>query len=165
MSHAFNCCCDDCHDLKIKLYSKRTAAEWDEIFSYGIDMNRFYKPTKPTPKKRYFLTLTRNPVYSKQEWLDDITKVCQQTLHEFISGTIEHLDTNIHAHVIVESKYNLDPKRYKKFYAKHPGSHNSERVKKIKWDNGTQSYISKENHPYQNLEDFIEYIQKLKEIN
>lgn len=166
MSHAFNCCCDDCHALKIKLYSTRTAAQWAEIFSYGIDMNQFYKPKQSTPLKRYFLTLTRNPKYTLEEWWADVTKVCNQTLHKFISGVVEHMDKNIHAHIIVESKYNLDPKRYKSFYGKHPGSNNAERVKKIKWDNGTQTYVSKENHPYTNLEEFLEfYTEEIKKRN
>jgi len=148
----------------------RSQEMWNEIFSHGESRRllewQLAHPKKVEVPKRYFCTFTRNPkAGTKQQWFALLLKTLNQSLHTFICGTIEHVDSNIHCHAILESKYNLSKDRYKAFFKANPGSDNGKELQKIKWDNGTNSYLTKENFKFKTIQELEEYfLPKIQEL-
>lgn len=111
--------------------------------------------------KFYLLTLTRDSKVATQlEWFDDVVELLELKMHNFIAGSIEHIESNIHCHAMVSSKHNIDKSRYKKFIQKHRID-----CRKISKDNGISEYIGKENPSFDNILDFkLYYLNKIKNI-
>jgi len=109
--------------------------------------------------KFYLLTLTRDSkVADKLNWFDDVVDLLELKMHNFIAGSIEHIDTNIHCHAVVSSHHNIDKSRYKKFIKKHRID-----CRKIVCDNGVSEYIGKENPAFDNITDFkLYYLNEIK---
>lgn len=150
-THSPLCVCDKCYDFSHHLIVNRTAEQWDSVFRSGYIPP---PPTPPVPPKCYFITWTRNTKTPKKEWFQTLVKSLQQSLHNFESASIEHIDSNIHCHSILTSKYNLDKTRYKNFSKNHLMD-----IRKLKYDNGTKSYIAKENYAFNNLTEFINFYE------
>jgi hypothetical protein len=153
------------HELeKCVVCSRHNCLNYTHIMdSHMRDLIKGIKPFIPAPKgkKRYLVTFTRDAKSkeSKTQWYELLLAALQQTLHTFVSATIEHIEKNIHCHAILETKYNLSKDRYTKFSNKHRID-----FKKIKWDNGTGAYMDKENHSHSNIKDFDEHFRPLIEI-
>lgn len=109
--------------------------------------------SQKVPLNRYFLTFTRDPSNgSKLDWYSMLKKALRQSIHTFVTATIEHPSTNIHCHAVVETKYNLWKGSYKAFTKHHHID-----IKKLKWDNGVKSYMSKENEAIDSVDKFIAF--------
>lgn len=127
----------------------------------------FWNPLQLQPKtdlkvglKMYFVTFTRNPSHgTKTDWFELLMTTLQQSVHQFITGTIEHMDKNIHCHAYITSKYNLSKDRYKAFSKYHKID-----FKKVKFDNGITNYMTKENLPINKLESFETYFKPIIQL-
>lgn len=97
-------------------------------------------------RSRYFyhVTLTKRPEVPVAKFAAAINKFVSRKAVELRAATLEHMDTNIHAHIFFQydrcfKKYLLDS------YAKQIGMFKLDPVRK---DNGVQAYIEKqEDHP------------------
>lgn len=113
-------------------------------------------PSVPKPSKAYFSTFTHNPKScSKSEWYTLLKGALSQSVHQFHSATIEHIDTNIHCHAVLTSRYNLSKDRYRRMSAHRL------QFKRIKYDNGINEYNDKENPLFTDLSKFIEYYDSI----
>lgn len=93
---------------------------------------------------RYFLTFTYNGNHEKQTWLDAVKlRLGRKDIKRFISGVVEHPESNIHVHAYVESDKNWTTNRTKKTYPFHSFEKNYGHVdvKRVKNDNGISDYI------------------------
>lgn len=140
----------------------QTYSEWiktqtlEQIFaSWDRDILPLAKiePKKGPKEKKYLITFTYNSKASnKYDWYILLKNALSQSVHTYLSATIEHIESNIHCHAVVGSKYNLSKDRYKKFATLHRMD-----FKTISYDNGVNSYIAKENPKFDNFKDFIDY--------
>lgn len=108
------------------------------------------KCTKCTPNlrlqtlsKRYLLTFTTRP--DARDSIDAFQKAVEHQLSRaaFLSASysIEHPETNLHAHAIVHSNRYLQGNKDFAVFTKHYGHVD---VKAIRIDNGVEAYIGKE---------------------
>jgi len=107
---------------------------------------------KPKLGGTYLLTFTRDPSVSTYNWWKQLLRALR--LHSYKAATIEHIDSNIHCHAIVESKFNLYKGSYKAFKSRID-------FRKISTDNGVEDYLSKENGCFYSLEEFTHYFENL----
>jgi len=107
---------------------------------------------KPKLGGTYLVTFTRDPSVTIVNWWKQLLRALR--LHSYKAATIEHADSNIHCHAIIESKVNLSKDRYKAFKSRID-------FRKISTDNGVEEYLSKENGCFYTVEEFIHYFEKL----
>lgn len=109
-------------------------------------INSRYQPQSEEPKEihdkkasfTYFITFTKKPDVSNDYWF---SRLCKQLERKFVKSfevSIEHPDTNIHAHALIHSTEFIRKRHFESF----PGHVD---LKKILRDNGVRDYISKEN--------------------
>lgn len=145
-------------EFQSSLTQEQQFSQWDrDILPLIVKPN-----SQKVQLKRYFMTFTRDPSNgTKLAWFDLLMKALRQSVHQFQSGTIEHMDKNIHCHAYVTSKYNLSKDRYKLF-----SKHHSMNIKKVNHDNGVVNYMTKENDPIDSLDKFEKYfIDEILKIN
>jgi len=91
---------------------------------------------------KYLLTFTRNPNsrYSIQEWLKRIKKEIIRRSFSEQHCSLEHPDTNIHIHAVVNSNKPIAKSLFKVFSR----DYGYVDVRRINIDNGVLDYIQKE---------------------
>lgn len=133
--------------------SPMTPEEYREYNSFmetkSIDMMEYIR-THPRYQleqhsNKYFITFTYNPSTEREAFIPAVIKQLQREIHLHVHYCIEHEDTNIHVHALVESQQgvSLTADRYKS----HARKHGHVRVDHIKQNNGIEQYMEKENKP------------------
>ena len=90
--------------------------------------------------RKYLLTFTKKPEVPTQIWANRIiSQLDRSNIHNFISGALEHITTNIHCHAYVES-----PRISKDDYRAFSRNYGFVDVRQIKVDNGIEDYTQKE---------------------
>lgn len=129
------------------------------------------KPQKTLIENRpnkYLLTFTREPDTPLEIWFQRLVVALGTKLFLTMHCSIEHIETNIHCHALVTTKYaNLSRDKFKAWCK---GAKNPARlldIRKIKHDNGCIEYIQKETKEFDNLKEFENYYLELiyKQIN
>jgi len=107
---------------------------------------------------RYLITFTRNTNIPKIDWFKSLCIALRsKQIVKLKALTIEHIDTNIHCHAYVKTKYaNMSPSKFKAFSLKHRID-----FKKVVSDNGVETYFQKENRVFKDIKEFKEYFEKL----
>lgn len=72
-------------------------------------ITKYAQVNKPKPVHLYAMHCTHGPLLcSKQDWLVGLRKMLHtQKAGTIVGGAIEHVDTNIHCHVLVKTTYRL----------------------------------------------------------
>jgi hypothetical protein len=119
------------------------------------------KPEKPLLSSRpnkYLLTFTREPDTPLDSWFQKLLSALSTKLFLTLHASIEHIETNIHCHALVTTKYaNLSRDKFKSWCK---GAKNPARlldIRKVKFDNGCIEYINKETKEFDNLKEFENY--------
>lgn len=83
---------------------------------------KYHESHKPKPTALWALHITHGPnMCSKPEWLEGLKKLLRlKKAGVIIGGAIEHVDANIHCHVLVETTYRLSKGSFHTF-EKHFG--------------------------------------------
>lgn len=95
---------------------------------------------------KYFVTFTYNPQTNREDFIPAVIQQLKRPgIHKSAHYVVEHPDTNIHIHALIESQPGvaITPERYKS----HIRKHGLVDVRRIKNDNGIADYMSKENKP------------------
>lgn len=106
----------------------------------------------------YLVTFTRNPNsrYDREQWLYRVDKEMNRKSFSEVNAVLEHIEENIHAHVIVQSNKPFTKNLFKVFNR----DYGYVDVRRINTDNGVRSYIEKDmpnGQEAQEKEDFLKY--------
>nr|DAO41666.1 MAG TPA: hypothetical protein [Cressdnaviricota sp.] len=109
-------------------------------------------PVIPT----YLLTFTYNARSgTKLEWFNLLCKQLESKLFLTWVACVEHIDRNIHSHVLVTTKHaNLSQQRFTSFTKKHRLD-----IRKVSLNNGIETYQTKENPTFVESKGFREYYE------
>lgn len=92
----------------------------------------------------YLITFTKRPEVSSDYWFSRLVKQLERKFVISFKASLEHVNSNLHAHVVVQSTQFLKKQHFSSF----PGHVD---IKKIIKDNGVYSYISKENKIFDDI--------------
>lgn len=104
----------------------------------------------------YLLTFTyNNRSGTKIEWFNLLCKQLESKLFLTWVACVEHIDRNIHSHVLVTTKHaNLSQQSFKAFVKKHRLD-----IRKVSSNNGIETYQSKENPTFEETKGFREFYE------
>lgn len=140
--------------LEMEAFYKNKTVNLDTAHAAYVLQELRYNPPSFAPKSiTYFLTITC--AIPKQQWYTKLLKLLGSKQFIAFDASIEHIQSNIHCHVKVITKYaNLSKDKFKAWYKEKNGLIDIRRILK---DNGIQDYQSKENPSFNNLREFDEY--------
>lgn len=150
---------------------KSNPALYKEFYEFAEYDHYVTKPLKTAVENRpnkYLLTFTKETETPLDVWFQRLVLALRTKLFLTLHASIEHIETNIHCHALVTTKYaNLSRDKFKAWCK---GAKNPSRlldIRKIKNDNGCIEYIQKETKEFDNLKDFEDYYLGLiyKQIN
>lgn len=131
--------CPDC--LALAMIPDPPQEVLDQII---IDPMKWLRSQKLTKYKdtTYLLTFTRNPNsrYDPTQWLRRIDKELGKSFITESLSTLEHIDTNIHCHTVIQTTHPITKTRFAVFNR----DYGYVDLKRINTDNGVQAYIEKE---------------------
>lgn len=125
----------------------------------------WYESMRKTRKQfdgtRYILTFTRNPNSRKnlKQWYERILKELKRKTYKCNALAIEHPDSNIHCHAIIDSSKPISHTLFEVFKRDYGNID----LKRINIDNGVTDYIAKETDPI-TLEQFSHFIKNLEQL-
>lgn len=128
-------------------YLKLNPVEWSHWFK-----NEWLPKNTPHSNHKYFITFTYNGNGTIEDWKKRIRFELSRKFVMSFKLCIEHEDTNIHAHVILESNKYLRKERHFATFIKQYGYVD---LKKVQYDNGLEQYISKEGEIIESLEKIV----------
>lgn len=114
-----------------------------------LEMNKHSR--KKYEGYKYLVTFTRNENgrYTKKEWLDRVCKELRRKAFSLAVGELEHIDTNIHCHAVIETGKAVHKSLFKVFIR----DYGFVDLRRINIDNGVQTYIEKELPQYSSVLD------------
>lgn len=101
-------------------------------------------PEQKKQKKQFLVTFTKDPKVTTDHWFSRLCKQLQRKFVKRFQCSLEHLDSNIHAHVVIRS----DEYLRKRHFAAFPGHVD---CRTVRTDNGVSDYISKENKIFDDI--------------
>lgn len=116
-----------------------SVTSWYSVWHY---LQALWRPT-PT-EYRYFITFTLDPTKgtpSQDTFEQTVRKQLGRSVMSSAMYSIEHPQTNMHAHALVQVNHNLTASNFES-YSKRYGH---VRIDRVARDNGIQAYMEKEN--------------------
>ena len=122
----------------------------------------------------YLITFTHNPNsrYNVIEWLHRVTKEIGRSVFSGARASLEHIGSNIHCHMVVQSKVTLaryNPKKSNRFYFKvFKRDYGHVDIQRLTINNGFEQYIEKDmpNGQYAKTKtEFLDYYLPLVQEN
>lgn len=109
------------------------------------------KTIKNKNNHTYFITFTKAKDVSDDTFIKRLKFELKRKFVKSFKCVIEHKDSNIHAHVLLDSNKHLKKDTFKT-YIKSVGLID---LKNAKFDNGITEYMEKENKIFENVQDII----------
>lgn len=143
--HSLTCGCVDCVDF-ISMMDKYLALDPEVIKRTRLE---------------YLVTFTKSPQLSFSDWLHSLQKQLKKKFILSYKAGVEHLDTNPHCHVLMESKERITKRKFSKFPCFID-------LRRVKVDNGVEDYIGKESpvlHSFLEIKNYIGLTKNLHTVD
>lgn len=142
---------DDYVKFKELVDEDKPYAIWNvnKTFDWSKAYDKWKKVHLPA-RYKYLITFTRDP--NKQivaKWIERVRFELGRKFIQSFKATMEHVDTNIHIHALIESNKYLKKDDFKCFI----NNYGNIDLKKVVSNNGIEQYLSKENDMILSLED------------
>lgn len=122
-------------------------------------LQRLCNGKKKVQGNTYFCTLTTLPGFKDYKlWLQALYKVLNRKFVLSYVITAEHLDSNMHCHILIKAKQQVQKKHFHS-YCKATGATIID-VRKVSEDNGIEDYMELENPTFTNFSEFQDFIFK-----